>query len=272
MKKSAAILLVIISIFLASCASQGTAIPEVTVTFALPTITQTPEPSATPTTVYTPTPQKEIVKRPSGVGIDLGLQIEGQPEGVRLVNDLIPNSVWKADRQAEFELRNNPEIYGFLLGETQLVYIPTEDSQGRVELQRSSTADVIAVFGSEGFAWIPEQLVDDNGEPIALRTGKIVEMKYRVPVDQHAEDLAVVPMLNDFLRLTRFGSPFSVAPSIFISKDGTQGVQFSFFSKKDDSEGFIYFRAVDGKTLIYMYVEGYDINNLDFAERLQGWW
>lgn len=254
------------ALFLISCSPQVTVTSEATVTFALPTTTQTPEPSATPTAVYTPTPQKEIVKRPSGVGIELGPQIEGQPEGVRLINDLIPNPEWKADRQAEFVLRNNPETYGFLPGETQLVYIPTEDGKGRVELQRTSNAEVIAVFGSEGFTWNSEQLVGNDSEPIVIRSGNVIEMKNRVAVDIPSAVSLISKLQDNFFKelSIKYNEKMKTEFYIFISTNGKLGVLVNFYHDKTSKDGILYFMD-DDKTVRWLYVKDFD-TSLGFVE------
>ncbi len=268
MKKSIVILLVIISIFVVSCAPQVTVTSEVTVT--LSTVTQTPEPSATPTAVYTPTLAKDIITNSSGIGFELGAQIEGQPEGVRAVVDIVPSESMNAEKQAEFEIRTNPMTYGFKEGETYLVYIPAPNDpykKFRVELQRTSNADVIATFGNTDFVWNLEQLVDENGEPIALRVGKIITMEAnRVSSDDiNAVTTDVTDMGNEFRALTHTLAIGGFA-AIFTSKDGKQGVPFIFHQTKenDESKGTVTFRAVDGRSIIKMYVVGYN-GDLSFA-------
>ncbi len=90
MKKSIVILLVIISIFVASCSAQP---PKVTVTstvtVTLPAATRTPEPSATPTAVYTPTPTPEqsAAKLLESYGIDPETYTMADVDGVVTVTD-----------------------------------------------------------------------------------------------------------------------------------------------------------------------------------------
>ncbi len=251
-------------------AATGTVTSQVTVT--LPPATQTPEPSATPTVVYTPTPDKEIITNPSGIGFELGAKIEGQQEGVREVIDIVPAETMDAKKQADFEIRTNPETYGFKEGETILAYVPNADGSFTFELRRATNFDdVIAVFGTTGFTWNPAQLKDDNGNPTAMRVGKIIAMNGSVPVDKHNADSAVLsPLLNDFLKLTKFTSG-GTSVYTFISKDGTEGVQFLFSQKKigDKGEGYVYFRGVKGE-IIYMYVVGFD-GNIGFVKGLPGW-
>lgn len=187
MKKSTLILLVIISIFVASCAAPSPTLPPATST-PLATATQTPEPLAIPTAVYTPTPAKDIITNPSDIGFELGAQIEGQPEGVREVVDIVPPDMWDAKKKAAYEEKIDPTTYGFAEGETLLVYIPTPDDtykKYRVELQRASNpADVIAVFGSTDFVWNLFDMVGENGEPVFLNAGVIVEVRGRNPVNR----------------------------------------------------------------------------------------
>lgn len=268
MKKTVVIFLVISSIFVASCSPQVTVAPEATVTSPPPTATQTPEPSATPTAVYTPIPAKEIVTNPSGIGFELGAQIDGQPEEVREVIDIIPSDMWDAKKKAAYEEKIDPTTYGFAEGETLLVYIPTLDDtykKYRVELLRTSDpADVIAVFGSTDFVWNLFDMVDDNGEPVFLSAGVIVEVRGRVFVNLETVVSASPRLTQDFFEVAPRHLRFSSNRSFYIciSKDGKRGVQFNFISNnaKDVTEGkgFIYFRDKDGRTVRYIYVEDFD--------------
>jgi hypothetical protein len=112
MKKLVCILYILL-FALAACAQP----PQVTVTssaeetVALPAATQTPEPSATPTAVSTPAPAKELITNSSGIGFELGAQIEGQPEW-REVIDIIPAEGMDAEKKALFEIMTNPEKIG----------------------------------------------------------------------------------------------------------------------------------------------------------------
>ncbi len=264
MKRSTLILLVIISIFVVSCAPQVTVTSEVTVT--LPTATQTPEPTATPTAVYTPTPAKDIITNPSGIGFELGKQIEGQPEGVREVIDIIPPDMWDAKKKAAYEEKVDPTTYGFPEGETQLAYIPTLDDtykKYRVELQRTSEpSDVIAMFGSTDFVWKINEMVGDNGEPVFLNAGVIVEVRGRILVNLGAVMSASSRLNYDFFEVAPRLGFTRIQHYICISKDGKRGVQFSFPSTNAEDviegKGFIYFRDKDGKTVRYIYVEDFD--------------
>lgn len=76
MKRSTLILLVIISIFTASCAAPSPTLPPATNT-SLPTAMQTPEPSITPTDVYTPTPVQEVVSFGGNLRVVLGEKVDG---------------------------------------------------------------------------------------------------------------------------------------------------------------------------------------------------
>ncbi len=258
------LLLLILTSIISGCTPQVTATPEATAT--LPTATQTPEPSTTPTAVYTPTSAKEIITNTSGIGFALGEQIEGQPEGVRAVIDIVPSDAMNAEKQAEFKIRTNPETFGFKPGETQLVHIPTEDGKFRIELQRTSNADVIAVFENTGFTWNPEKLVSDDGNPIALRSGNVIEMNGGEPIYAATDRSALFRLTNEMnLLFPQLDSPTRYH-EVFISKDGKGGVPFGFSpTNEEKTEGYFYFRAADNRSIIYMFVKGYD-RTLSFAE------
>jgi hypothetical protein len=269
MKKSIVILLVIISIFAASCSPQVTVTSQVTVT--LPTATQPPDPSATPTAVYTPTPAKDIITNPGGIGFELGAQVEGQPEGVRQVVDIVLPEVMDAKKQADFEIKINPMTYGFGEGETQLVYVPDGD-KFRVELQRTSNpADVIAVFGDEDFVWNPEKLVHDNGDPVFLDAGLVVAVRYRAPANREAASSAAFAITGGFNKLfNRNGQHFPRHQLfIFISRDGQSGVQVNYTTNESlpEGEGYLYFRDKDQKTVRYIHVKDFD-ERTSFVEAL----
>ncbi len=261
-------------IFLTACSGQ---IPQVTVspeaTFTLPAATQTPEPTATPTSVYTPTPAKEIITNSSKVGFELGAQIVGQPEGVREVMDILPADGMSAEKQAEFEIKTNPQAYGFLEGEKQLAYIPTSDEEYqklRIELQRTSNpADVIAVFGSTDFVWKINEMIDESGNPVFLNVGQIVEMKGGVPVNIIAVRSFASRLYNVFANdqpngqhtLFRSGQYFT-----FISKDGTRAVIVDFAHTDDTrKKGYLFYMNADKKTVRWIYVEDFD-ESLSFVE------
>lgn len=208
---------------------------------------------------------RELVMKPSGVGFELGAQIEGQPEGVREVADIVPPNVWDDEKKADYEERIDPTTYGFAQGETRLVYIPTEDGKGRVELQRTSNpTDVIAVFGSSDFVWKISEMVDENGDPVFLNAGVIVEMRGGVPVSISSP----AGLANDFLELRNLDAPTHYG-YIFVSRDGTRAVQFNFVPTGDgeDSKGYVYFRDEDGRTVRYIYVEDFD-ERPSFVRRL----
>jgi hypothetical protein len=269
MKKSILFLLVIISIFLASCSPQVTVTSQVTVT--LPTATQTPEPSATPTAVYTPTPAKDIITNPSGIGFELDAQIEGQPEGVREVIDIIPPDLWDAKKKAAYEEKVDPTTYGFAEGETQLAYIPTPDEEYqkfRIELQRTSNpADVIAVFGSTDFVWKMHQMLDENGNPVFLNAGVIVEMRGGVPVNSSTVRSTASRLTDSFQETFTDVYFSSVDHYLVVAKDGNTGVQFNFIATGDgaDGKGYVFFRDKDNRTVRRIYIEDFK-GNISFVD------
>lgn len=249
-------------IFLAACSGQ---IPQVTVspeaTFTLPAATQTPEPTATPTSVYTPTPAKEIITNSSKVGFELGSQIVGQPEGVRGVMDIVPADRMSADKQAEFEIKTNPQTYGFLEGETQLAYMPTPDEEYqkfRIELQRTSNpADVIAVFGAKDFVWDFDKLLSQSGEPVAFGVAAEVLMNGRVPENPETVRSALLRLSYKYSEETN-GKITGTYTFLFVSKDGKKAVPFNYIPTNDNSdEGNLYFKAKDD-SLIVMFIKNFN--------------
>lgn len=212
---------------------------------------------------------QEIILTQSGIGFELGAQIEGQPDGVLAVVDIVPNSVWNAEKQADFEERVDPTTYGFAEGETRFVYIPTEDGKYRVELQRTSNpVDVIAIFGSNDFVWKISEMVDENGDPVFLNAGKIVEMRGGVPVNPSTTRSAGSRLVDGFYEAIQRNFPRHQL-YIFVSKDGKRGVQFNFAATGDgtDGKGYVYFRDEDKRTVRYIYVEDF-VNTPSFVQRL----
>ncbi|GEM_PF-5480506 len=212
---------------------------------------------------------QEIVLTPSGIGFELGAQIEGQPEGVREVVDILPSSMWNTEKKADYEERIDPTTYGFAEGETRFVYIPTEDGKYRVELQRTSDpADVIAVFSSNDFVWKISEMVDEGGDLVFLNAGLIVEMRGGVPVNPSTTRSAGSRLVDGFYEAIQRNFPRHQL-YIFVSKDGKRGVQFNFTATGDgtDGKGYIYFRDVDRKTVRYIYVEDF-VNTPSFVQRL----
>ncbi len=258
MKKSIVILLVIISILVSSCAPQVTVTSEVTVT--LPTATQTPEPSATQTAVYTSTPAQETIKNASGIGFVLGGQVAGQPVGVKIVTDTVPPDAMDAKKKTDFETRINPMTYGFAEGETRVVYIPTEDGKGRVELRRTSDlSEVIAVFGSKDFDWDMTKMIGDDGVSVISKVGFLTS--------KAAANSAGGKLIKSFMKI--FRSQLVHDEFISASADPEKWVPFNL-SPTDEgnlgNEGYVYFLSKDTRTLLWLHVTHFR-GDLSFIER-----
>ncbi len=182
----------------------------------------------------------EIVTTPSGIGFELGAQIEGQPEGVREVVDIVPPADLNYKEKLDWEERNNPETYGFEVGDTRWVY-----QDGKLVLQDADDPSIeIAEMGVRELVWDWSKMVDENGESVLLRVGKLWEMRGGYPV-QFNGVLTSAKQLYKSLGADGFSERISKTGAFFgarvISQDGSQGVQIEFYNpggnKAAESQG-----------------------------------
>jgi len=174
MKKSIIILLVIISIFVASCSPQVTFTSEVTVT--LPTPTQTPEPSATPTAAYTPTPIQEVVSIGGNLSVVLGEKVDGGTVIDKFVLD--PSLTTEQQDFLYEQLNGNAEKLGL-----DGTWIQTDDNR-TLFVESADHTNILAERKMVELLGMNEVVWDwQDVEPMLLEKGRQWKMNGKVPDD-----------------------------------------------------------------------------------------
>ncbi len=200
MKRSIVILLVIISIFVASCSAQP---PQVTVTsevtVTLPTATQTPEPSATPTSVYTPTPAQQNIDIGGNLSVELGAKVDGGT----LIDKFIANSELSPEDQAKEIRQTDYTIVGY--ERESLQWVRTD--HGNVILIRKDDPTVVVAEwkrtknagGTTEVVWSWDQMIDPAiGESVLFNTARTWEMMANgLPLDNDSRSTFVHTIFNN---------------------------------------------------------------------------
>jgi len=249
MKKSIVILLVIISIFVASCSPQVTVTSEVTVT--LPAATQTPEPSATPTAAYTPTPAKETITTPKGVILELGAPVEGQ-EGAFVITSMTNGKDWMADINADTRLGFTPE-------DNQWVAIKNADGTTTVVLQRVSDNIQIAKLKPSGTVdWDFDQLINGGSESgsVLFNGAKIIARKDIISwLPSH------ISMLGKAIEgIPGDKSTFHSNTREIFSKDGLSVILVEFIPRGNNPDaGYVCLRGLDNKPIVF-WTENFNLD------------
>ncbi len=205
---------------------------------------------------WVPATETVTIKNSSGVGFVLGTQIEGQPDGVKIVTDIVPPDALDSKEKALFEIRTNPEKIGFAEGETQLVYVPTEDGKFRIELQRTSNpTDVIAVFGNDKFVWDWEKLLSEDGENVLFK-GAIDLDRKDINSALSAQNNILIPAMRE-TGIFMGGTTYYDRRVMY--SNGGKAIIIDFKQRGDNqNEGYVFIRGKDGKPIV-LWVENFDL-------------
>lgn len=202
---------------------------------------------------------QEIVYNARGVGFELGDQIVGQSDGVREIVDFIPPVGLDSKEKIAFEDKFDDTILGFGEDDNQWVYIPIADGKYRVVLQNiADQTNEIAELGSSEVVWDWSKMMDENGESLLLKVGKLWEMSggYPVQFDQAttSSNQLVKSLMTDgfFEGLTKTGGQFYWTQ--VISRDASQGVVINFYvpgqkeaGSKGSASGYVTFFGTDDR-------------------------
>ncbi len=260
MKKSIFILLVIISIFIASCAPQVTVTSAARVTVTLPAATQTPEPSATPTAVYTPTLAQQAIDIGGNLSVVLGEKVDGGT----VIDDFVAPSEWTSKQQVEALLQFDDTELGFSEDDNQWVYIPTEDGKYRVVLQNIVDPSIeVAEMGISEVVWDWP-----NVKYSILNVGELVEMRGGMPADRDAAHAAYARLTRAFFEQTLVKKVGKDIAYYLITKDGREGVSMAFHVYGEASEtieaqtrGVMIFLSSDGVTVKSFFAKNVDLKD-----------
>ncbi len=265
MKKSIFILLVIISIFIASCAPQVTVTSAERVTVTLPAATQSPEPSASPTAVYTPTPAQETIPIGGGLSVVLGEKVDG---GI-VIDKFVADSSLTPERQAEKLADTDYTRVGYEQGD--LLWMQNEKGK-TVLVDAADHESVIAEFkraknagGTTEVVWNWDKMIDpETGESILFKIKGIKTFdlgRYRLPVDNDSLLEFQRSIRNkeakDFAELHEVFN-YSASDGAISSLDGKKviGDVFEIIGiegmAKDATDGVLYFGVNDQVWRIYV--------------------
>lgn len=205
----------------------------------------------------------------NGYEVELGAAFENGDVAVVKIN--APEGM-SADKVEAFNKKVDIKLLaislGFGEGNIEWRVRTGEDGAPRLVIVNPADPSVeIAEMGNGEVVWDWNMMVDENGENVLLKVGKLVPARGGVPVDRNAQsssDARLANVVKDMHPAYYKG----ISAHLVLAKDGSTGLlvikllgKEEYETGKIETSGFIYFWDKDGKA-ISVFVENFSLRRV----------